>query len=79
MLTRCDFGQPGNAAFVNLRDDGAEISLLGELDEQERVKALDYCDLALALVLTHMRVATEFEACPDKHCAYCPYASLCDA
>ncbi|MDR3363190.1 MAG: PD-(D/E)XK nuclease family protein [Desulfovibrio sp.] len=79
MLMRCDFGRPGNAAFVNLRDDGAEVPLFGELDDHERVAALDYCDLTLALALTHMRVATKFEACPDKHCVYCPYAGLCDA
>ncbi|MDR2851225.1 MAG: PD-(D/E)XK nuclease family protein, partial [Desulfovibrio sp.] len=68
---------PGNAAFVNLRDTGAEMPLFGDLEDDERQRALEYCELALALTVEHMKTAKQFAAAPDRHCAWCPYAALC--
>ncbi|BAV91894.1 PD-(D/E)XK nuclease family protein [Candidatus Desulfovibrio trichonymphae] len=67
----------GDALYVNLGMDGAEIPLLGDLADEERALALRYCTQTLALVLHCLENAETFPASPDKHCSWCPYASLC--
>lgn len=79
MLRAKGLGSPGDAALVELRQDGAEVPLFGGLAEEELAAALGYCDLALAVTLRHLEYAPEFASQPQRHCAWCPYAGLCKA
>ncbi|MSS27690.1 PD-(D/E)XK nuclease family protein [Desulfovibrio sp. PG-178-WT-4] len=79
MLMAGKMGNPGDAALVELKEDGAEIPLFGGLADEDLAEALGYCDLSLALVLRHLESAPHFAARPDRHCAWCPYAGLCAA
>lgn len=79
MIRAKGLGSPGDAALVELREDGAEVPLFGGLAEDELAAALEYCDLALALTLRHLETAPEFASQPKRHCAWCPYATLCKA
>ncbi|MFR8275571.1 MAG: PD-(D/E)XK nuclease family protein [Desulfovibrio fairfieldensis] len=79
MIKAKNMGAPGDAALVELKEDGAEIPLFGGLAEEDLTAALAYCDLSLALVLRHLESAPHFAARPDRHCAWCPYAGLCMA
>lgn len=79
MVRAKGLGSPGDAALVELREEGAEVPLFGGLAEDELASALGYCDLALALTLRHLENAPEFAPQPKRHCAWCPYAGLCKA
>lgn len=79
MIKAKNIGAPGDAALVELKEDGAEIPLLGGLVEEDLTAALAYCDLSLALVLRHLESAPHFAARRDRHCVWCPYAGLCTA
>lgn len=79
MLKVAKMGNPGDAALVELKDEGAEIPLFGGLADEDLTAALEYCDLSLALALRHLESAPQFTARPDRHCAWCPYAGLCAA
>ena len=52
-------------------------SLFGGLVAEDLENAIIYCHTALSLVLLHMNHAPAFVARPDRHCDWCPYASLC--
>ncbi|WP_165077501.1 MULTISPECIES: PD-(D/E)XK nuclease family protein [unclassified Desulfovibrio] len=67
----------GDAALVELRFQGKEHSLFGPLLDDELACARADCKLALALLLRHMEYAPRFDARPDAHCTWCPYAPLC--
>ena len=71
------FGPIGDAALVELRDAGREYPLFGGLVDEDLTDAVAYCHAALSLVLRHMQHAPAFTARPDRHCDWCPYASLC--
>ncbi|QCC85581.1 PD-(D/E)XK nuclease family protein [Desulfovibrio desulfuricans] len=71
------FGPVGDAALVELRDAGREYPLFGGLVDEDLADAVAYCHAALSLVLRHMQLAPAFTARPDRHCDWCPYASLC--
>ena len=77
MAVGCDLGPVGDAALVELRDAGKEHPLFGGLVDEDLTDAIAYCHAALSLVLLHMRHAPAFTARPDRHCDWCPYASLC--
>ena len=77
MLRARKMGNPGDAALVELKEDGTEMPLFGGLAEEDLAAALGYCDLSLALVLLHLESAPQFAANPGRHCAWCPYAGLC--
>ncbi|MGE9986088.1 PD-(D/E)XK nuclease family protein [Desulfovibrio sp. SGI.169] len=79
MLMAAKKGAPGDAALVELKEDGAEIPLFGGLADEDLSAALGYCDLSLGLVLRHLECSSHFAARPDRHCAWCPYAGLCAA
>lgn len=79
MIRAEGLGAAGDAALVELRDDGAEVPLFCGLVEDELAAALEYCDLSLALTLRHLENAPEFASQPDRHCEWCPYAALCKA
>ena len=70
-------GPVGDAALVELRDAGKEYPLFGGLVDEDLANAISYCHTALSLVLLHMNHAPVFAARPDRHCDWCPYASLC--
>ncbi|MEG6502486.1 PD-(D/E)XK nuclease family protein, partial [Desulfovibrio sp. 1214_IL3152] len=67
----------GDAALVELRDDGKEHPLFGGLVDEDLEAALEFCNTALALPLLHMEYSPCFAARPDTHCRWCPYAGLC--
>ena len=77
MLEARESGSVGNAALVELRDEGKEHPLFDDLMDDDLPGAREGCTLALALVLRHMERAPRFDARPDVHCRWCPYASLC--
>ncbi|MDE7372285.1 MAG: PD-(D/E)XK nuclease family protein [Desulfovibrio sp.] len=67
----------GDAALVELRFQGKEHPLFGPLLDDELASARADCKLALTLLLRHMEHAPRFDARPDTHCRWCPYAPLC--
>lgn len=79
MAAAAGLGNLGDAALVELREDGAEVPLFGSLADDERNAALGYCGQALTLTLRHLECAPEFRARQDRHCRWCPYAALCAA
>ncbi|WP_035251317.1 PD-(D/E)XK nuclease family protein [Desulfocurvus vexinensis] len=70
---------PANAAWVELRDSGAEKPLFGErMVPHERETALtELTPLAVRLLVRHMREDERFEAAPGPHCAWCPFGFSC--
>ena len=77
MAAGSKLGPVGDAALVELRDAGKEYPLFGGLVDEDLANAIIYCHTALSLVLLHMNNAPAFVARPDRHCDWCPYASLC--
>ena len=77
MAVGSGLGPVGDAALVELRNAGREYPLFGGLVDEDLAEAIGYCHAALSLVLLHMRHAPSFTARPDRHCDWCPYASLC--
>ena len=77
MAVGSGLGPVGDAALVELRNAGREYPLFGGLVDEDLADAIAYCHAALSLVLLHMRHAPSFTARPDRHCDWCPYASLC--
>lgn len=77
MAAAAGIGPLEDAALVDLRSSGEEKLLFGGLVDKDLEKALNYCNLALALVLRHMEFAPSFLAKRDRHCTWCPYAALC--
>jgi len=77
MAAGSKFGPVGDAALIELRDAGKEYPLFGGLVAEDLDNAIIYCHTALSLVLLHMNHAPAFVARPDRHCDWCPYASLC--
>jgi hypothetical protein len=68
----------GDAAFVDLKRDGREVSLFAGIDNaDDRVAAVDDCALLLSAVLHHLANTTAFTARPGRYCAYCSYGGLC--
>jgi len=70
---------PADAAWVELRDSGAEKPLFGEgANPGEREAALtELTPLAVRLLVRHMREEQRFEAAPGPHCAWCPFGFSC--
>ena len=77
MAGACGMAQLGDAALVELRDEGKEYQLFGGLVDEDLNAALGFCRTALALTLLHMEYSSTFAARPDKHCQWCPYTGLC--
>lgn len=77
MAGACGMAQLGDAALVELRDEGKEHPLFGGLADEDLNAALGFCRTTLALTLLHMEYAPTFTAHPDKHCQWCPYSGLC--
>ncbi|NCB22405.1 MAG: PD-(D/E)XK nuclease family protein [Deltaproteobacteria bacterium] len=77
MAAGSKLGPVGDAALVELRDAGKEYPLFGGLVDEDLATAIIYCHSALSLVLLHMNNTPAFVARPDRHCDWCPYASLC--
>ena len=77
MAAGSKYAPVGDAALVELRDAGKEYPLFGGLVGKDLDDAIVYCHAALSLVLLHMNHAPAFVARPDRHCEWCPYASLC--
>lgn len=69
----------GDAAWVALRDNGAEVALLGgEVDEDLRDVVLEErIPTLLAFLLRHMEKTECFSPHEGTHCQYCPYTGLC--
>ena len=72
-------GSPGDAAWISLRDDGAETPLLGaEVDEELRDAILEQrIPQLLAFALGHLEKTEYFAPHEGQHCQYCPYTGLC--
>lgn len=72
-------GAPGDAAWVALRESGAEVALLGgEVDEELRDAILEIrIPQLLGFLLGHMEKTEYFSPHEGKHCQYCPYTGLC--
>lgn len=77
MAGACGMAQLGDAALVELRDEGKEHPLFGGLVEEDLNAALGFCRTTLTLTLLHMEYSPTFTARPDKHCQWCPYSGLC--
>ena len=77
MAHAADLGSLGDAALVELRSDGKEYPLFGELSNDELPAARHYCTLSLCVIVLHMRYMPYFMALPGKQCEQCPYAGLC--
>lgn len=72
-------GTPGDAAWVALRESGAEVALLGEeVDEELRTTILETrIPQLLGFLLGHMEKTEYFSPYEGNHCQYCPYTGLC--
>ena len=73
---------PSDAAFVELRDTGAEKPLFGaRCDQDTREDAiLRQTPLALAFLLRHLETAASFPPRPDeRRCGFCDYRTACGA
>lgn len=77
MAGACDMAHLGDAALVELRDEGREHPLFGGLVDEDLNAALGFCRSALTLTLMHMEHSPNFSARPDRHCQWCPYSGLC--
>ena len=72
-------GDPANAAWVNLRDDGKEIPLLDDAVDEDLRDAVvrERIPQLLDFVLRHMAHAAVFPPREGGHCGWCPYAPMC--
>jgi ATP-dependent helicase/nuclease subunit B len=69
----------GNAALVNLKENGAEVPLFdADMDAEAITQATQYNipDL-LSFILLHMQKAQYYPSIEGAHCRYCEYHSLC--
>ena len=69
----------GNAALVNLKENGAEVPLFdADMDAEAIAQAIEYNipDL-LSFILLHMQKAQYYPSIEGAHCRYCEYYSLC--
>ena len=78
MAHAANFSPLGDAALVELRENGKEYSLFGNMDQEERQKALHFCTLFLCVIVLHMRHMPWFSALPSEYCGCCSYASMCN-
>lgn len=79
LCMQAQLGTPFDAAWVNLRDNGAEVPLWGDdIDADVRETALEQrIPQLLTFITTHMAHAAAFPVREGGHCAYCPFADLC--
>ena len=72
-------GRAGDAAWVTLRENGAELPLLGEdVDESLRDTVLtERVPQLLGFVVRHMQNTPCFAPREGDHCRHCPYTTLC--
>lgn len=79
LCTQAGLGAVGDAAWVQLRENGEEIFLLGDGPDaslREAVLTLRIPTL-LAFLLQYMETTEEIFPRSGRHCDWCPYIHLC--
>jgi ATP-dependent helicase/nuclease subunit B len=81
LLTANEDFLPNNAAWIELKSDGAERPLFNEkATPEERASVMTERAPALVrLVLEHALVSPELSARPGRHCQWCDFKGLCCA
>ncbi len=69
----------GDAAFVELKDSGAEKSLFYGLEDDEKAIAAARCRLIIQFVPTNMKKCVDFRASESESCKYCDFTGMCHA
>lgn len=77
MLKETNYGEIGDAAFVDLADTGKEIALFENLSDEEKEIAIEYCETALAFVARHLLNSLKYEAREGALCDWCDYKGSC--
>lgn len=71
---------PANAAWVELRSQGAENPLFNAKKADDALREAVITDLtpaAVRFLLRHLSACERFEARPGRHCDWCPYGFAC--